>query len=90
MLQGFQKALQCLNNEWVPGRDPIERKEGLLVEEFAYMNAIQSARPRGMNVCPVRVDDEGMCAEEEGGLEDVLANWDYERGARPHLMYTVT
>jgi len=87
---GFQKALQCLNNEWVQGRDPIERKEGLLVEQYAYMNAVQTAQPRGMNIVPVAIDDEGMLATGKGGLQDVLENWDFNRGQRPHLMYTVT
>lgn len=31
-----------------------------------------------------------MVATGPGGLEDVLANWDYKKGRRPHLMYTVT
>jgi DNA-binding transcriptional MocR family regulator len=87
---GFSKALQCFNNEWSEGRDPVEEREGLLCEQFAYMNAIQAARPRGMNIAPVAIDDEGMMADGEGGLEDVLENWDFKKGKRPHMMYTVT
>jgi DNA-binding transcriptional MocR family regulator len=87
---GFSKTIQCFNNEWAEGRDPIEEKEGLLVEEFAYMNAIQTARPRGMNIVPVKLDDDGMMPFGPGGLEDVLENWDTNKGKRPHLMYTVT
>ena len=87
---GFAKAVDALVNEWVEGRDSISMKEGLLVEEFAYMNAIQAARPRGLNIVPVKVDEEGMTASGKGGLADVLANWDYAQGQRPHLIYTVT
>ena len=87
---GFAKALQTFNNEWTEGRDPIEEREGLLCEHYAYMNAIGAARPRGMNIVPVAIDDEGMLASGKGGLEDVLKNWDRGRGKRPHLMYTVT
>ncbi|KAL8820242.1 MAG: hypothetical protein Q9191_007557 [Dirinaria sp. TL-2023a] len=87
---GFAKTLDALTNEWVEGRDSITEKEGLLVEEFAYMNAIQAARPRGLNIVPVKLDDEGMTASGKGGLADVLANWDYAKGQRPHLIYTVT
>ena len=87
---GFSKAIQVLNNEWYEGHDPIEAKEGLLCEEYAYMGAIQTARPRGMNIVPVGIDDEGMRAEGQGGLRDVLENWDYGRGRLPHVMYTVT
>ncbi|KAK5151161.1 hypothetical protein LTR04_006665 [Oleoguttula sp. CCFEE 6159] len=87
---GFSKALQALSNEWSEEKDWIREREGLLVEEFAYMNAVQAARPRGLNIVPVAIDDEGMKATGKGGLEDVLKNWDYTRGKRPHLMYTVT
>lgn len=86
---GCSKALQCLNNEWVEG-DPIAEREGLLVEKYTYMNAIQAAVPRGMTITPVKIDDEGMVAAGPGGLEDVLENWDYSKGKRPHLIYTVT
>ena len=87
---GFSKAIQALSNEWSDGYDPVEAREGLLCEEYAYMNAIQTARPRGMNIVPVGIDNEGMRAEGPGGLRDVLENWDHRRGQIPHLMYTVT
>lgn len=61
-----------------------------MVEEFAYMNAIQTCRPRGMNIVPIKMDEEGMLASGPGGLEDVMANWNPKKGKRPHLMYTVT
>lgn len=53
------------------------------------MNAIQTARPRGLNIASVVVDGQGMLATGKGGLKDVLENWDFRRGRRPHLMYTV-
>ena len=87
---GFSKTIQCFNNEWSEGRDPVEEREGLLVEEFTYMNPVQSSLPRGMNIVPVLIDGQGMLAKGPGGLEDVLENWDFGRGKRPHLLYTVT
>lgn len=87
---GFAKTLEALTNVWSEEKSSVREKEGLLVEEFAYMNAIQAARPRGLNIAPVAVDDEGMCAQGPGGLLDVLENWDINRGKRPHLIYTVT
>ncbi|KAK8187289.1 aromatic amino acid aminotransferase 1 [Phyllosticta capitalensis] len=87
---GFSKALQAFSNEWAAGKDPVDEREGLLCEEFCYMNAIQGAIPRGLNIVPVKIDDEGMTAYGPGGLQDVLENWDFSRGKRPHLMYTVT
>ncbi|KAK3073788.1 hypothetical protein LTR53_004312 [Teratosphaeriaceae sp. CCFEE 6253] len=87
---GFSKVLAALTNEWSEEKDWIRDREGLLVEEFCYMNAIGAAKPRGLNIVPVGLDDEGMRAEGKGGLGDVLANWDVKKGKRPHLMYTVT
>nr|POE72778.1 aromatic amino acid aminotransferase c56e4.03 [Quercus suber] len=87
---GFSKVLQAFTNEWSEEKDWTRDREGLLVESFCYMNAVQTAKPRGLNIAPVAIDDEGMLAEGKGGLRDVLENWDYRKGKRPHLMYTVT
>ncbi|KIX09611.1 uncharacterized protein Z518_00691 [Rhinocladiella mackenziei CBS 650.93] len=87
---GFSKTIECFSNVWDEERDWIREREGILCEEFAYMNAIQAARPRGLNIVPVAIDDEGMMAHGPGGLEDVMAHWDKNKGKRPHLMYTVT
>ena len=87
---GFSKSLEALTNAWNEDRDWIGYKQGLLVEEFCYMNAIQAARPRGLNIVPVAIDDEGMKAHGKGGLFDVLDTWDESKGKRPHLIYTVT
>ena len=87
---GFAKSLEALTNPWDANRDWIREREGMLVEEYAYMNAVQAARPRGLNIVPVKIDDEGMAADGKGGLEDVLEHWDVGRGKRPHLIYTVT
>jgi len=87
---GFSKCLQAFTNEWSEEKDWVRDREGVLVEEFAYMNAVQGVTPRGLNVAPVGMDDEGMRALGPGGLKDVLENWDFKKGKRPHLMYTVT
>lgn len=87
---GFSKAIDVFTNVWDEQKDWIREKEGLLCEEFAYTNALQAARPRGLNIVPVKIDDEGMVAKGKGGLEDVLVNWDFNKGKRPHIMYTVT
>lgn len=72
---------------------PLSNREGLLCEEYAYMNAIQAVKPRGLNIVPVAMDAEGMLAHgHPRSLHNVLSNWDVERdgGKRPHIMYTVT
>ncbi len=87
---GFAKTIEALSDIWVEGQDRVEDQRGIVVEEFCYMNAIQTAKPRGLRIDPIKVDDEGMKVAGKGGLEDVLENWDKSKGKRPHLMYTVT
>lgn len=87
---GFFKVIELLTNPWMEDKDWIGDRQGILCEEFTYMNAIQTVLPRGLNVVPVATDVKGMKASGKGGLADVLENWDYSRGRRPHLMYTVT
>ncbi|KAF2798832.1 PLP-dependent transferase [Melanomma pulvis-pyrius CBS 109.77] len=87
---GLNKTLQAVSEEWSESHDPVNERPGLLVEEYCYMNAVQTAKPRGTNIVPVAIDDEGMMAKGKGGLEDVLDNWDFARGRRPHMIYTVT
>ena len=86
---GFAKAIEAFTNIWNPDRDWIQQREGVLCEEFAYMNAIQTVLPRGLNITGVVMDGQGMLASGKGGLQDVLENWDFRLGRRPHLMYTV-
>ncbi|RAL09191.1 PLP-dependent transferase [Aspergillus homomorphus CBS 101889] len=87
---GLSKAVEAFTTAWDPRRDYINQREGVLCEEFVFMNAIQTFQPRGVNVATVAVDTQGMLAHGKGGLADVLENWDFKKGRRPHLMYTIT
>lgn len=87
---GFSKTIEAFSNVWSAEKDNIHERESILCEEFTYMNAVQASRPRGLQIVPVKMDLEGMMPTGTGGLEDVLANWDFNKGKRPHLMYTVT
>ncbi|PWY86481.1 aromatic amino acid aminotransferase [Aspergillus sclerotioniger CBS 115572] len=87
---GFAKAIETFSSPWDPRRDWISQREGILCEEFVYMNAIQTVNPRGLNVVAVAIDAQGMLAYGKGGLADVLENWDFKKGRLPHLMYTIT
>jgi len=89
-MDGFAKTIEALSNTWSEEKDWVREREGILCEEFAYMVAMQTVIPRGLQVVPVRMDLEGMLPTGPGGLEDVLKNWDESKGKRPHLMYTVT
>ncbi|KAI9884186.1 MAG: hypothetical protein M1823_004025 [Watsoniomyces obsoletus] len=87
---GFAKSLDLLSDVWSEEKDWIRERPGMLVEEFAYMNAIQAAAPRGLQIVPITMDYVGMCSDGPGGLRDILSNWDETKGRRPHLLYTVT
>ena len=87
---GFSKAVELIVEPWVAGRDSDEERPAMLTELFIYMNAPNTAQPRGVRIVPVAVDSEGMMAQGPGGLQDVLDHWDLRTGRRPHFMYTVT
>ena len=87
---GFAKTIESLMNVWREGRDPTEEKQGMLVEEYFYSPPSVYVKPMGANIVPVKMDEGGMMATGKGGLEDVLENWDYTKGQRPHVIYTVT
>ncbi|KAH8664104.1 aromatic amino acid aminotransferase [Xylariales sp. PMI_506] len=87
---GMAKTLQLFTDIWVPGKNDIRERPGLLCEVFMYSTVVGQAAPRGVQAVPVEMDDEGMAVEGPGSLEDVLANWDDSKGKRPHLLYTVT
>ncbi|ANB11121.1 bifunctional 2-aminoadipate transaminase/aromatic-amino-acid:2-oxoglutarate transaminase [Sugiyamaella lignohabitans] len=84
---GMHKTLATLANDWSPARNDVSEREGLLVEKFCYMSAVDSAKFKGLNIVPVDIDYQGLLADS---LEFVLANWDYSIGKRPHLLYTVS
>ncbi|RAL61701.1 hypothetical protein DID88_002769 [Monilinia fructigena] len=87
---GFSKVVEALTNVWSEEKDWIRERPAILCEEFAFMTAVQSCRPRGIQVVPVKIDLQGMIPTGPGSLEDVLENWDESQGRRPHMMYTVT
>ncbi|KAL2862562.1 putative aromatic amino acid aminotransferase [Aspergillus lucknowensis] len=87
---GFSRVVEAFTNTWNPDRDWVHLRQGVICEEFVYMNAIQTFQPRGLNIAPVAMDAEGMLPHGPGGLLDVLQNWDYRNGRRPHVMYTIT
>lgn len=87
---GFSKTLETFVDPWSPETGDIRDRPGLLAETFMYGNIISQSKPRGVQIVPIKTDEGGMLATGPGSLEDVLANWDYSKGRRPHLMYSVT
>ncbi|KAJ2966579.1 hypothetical protein NUW58_g10632 [Xylaria curta] len=87
---GFSKVLDVFTNVWVEGKNDVRERPGLLVDVFMYPLILNQALPRGIQICPVEMDEGGMAPYSPGGLEDILANWDDAKGKRPHLLYTVS
>lgn len=87
---GFSKTMELFVDPWNPDKDDIRDRPGLLCETFVYANILGQSQPRGVQTVPVKADAGGMVANGPGSLNDVLENWDYSKGRRPHLLYTVT
>lgn len=59
--------------------------DGILTEEWTYPSACAGARPLGMHVVSVKIDDEGMSSED---LEQILSTWDEEaRGMKRFIFF---
>ncbi|KAF9784179.1 hypothetical protein IL306_008132 [Fusarium sp. DS 682] len=87
---GFSKVLQLLVDPWYEGVHPVAERPGMLCETFVFGNILTQARPLGVNIVPVEIDEEGMIVEGSGGLREVLENWNPRNGRLPHFLYTVT
>ncbi|KAL1852849.1 hypothetical protein Daus18300_012013 [Diaporthe australafricana] len=87
---GMAKTLELFVDPWSPETGDPRDQPGLLCETFVYGNVLSQAQPKGVQIVPVKADEGGMVATGPGSLDDVLTNWDYAKGRRPHLMYTVT
>ncbi|KAJ6262254.1 Aromatic amino acid aminotransferase [Drechslerella dactyloides] len=80
---GLSKALNILGDR--------ARGDKMLVEKYVYSGGPQTAAMLGIGIMPVEMDKEGMMADGDGGLREILDSWDTDNdGPRPHLMYTVT
>ncbi|POS80289.1 aromatic amino acid aminotransferase [Diaporthe helianthi] len=87
---GMAKTLELFVDPWSPETGDVRDRPGLLCETFMYANVLSQSQPKGVQIVPVKADDGGMVATGPGSLDDVLTNWDYSKGRRPHLLYTVT
>jgi aromatic amino acid aminotransferase I len=60
----------------------------MLSEQYTFSAAVETAKPMGVRVAGVPMDNEGLLPE---AMDDILSSWDVNaRGARkPHLLYTV-
>lgn len=83
---GFNKVLQTFTDEWIDGRSPTAERPAILAERFSYPGALQTALARGIQVVAVDIDECGIVPD---ALDHVLANWNWNLGRRPHLLYTV-
>ncbi|KAK6340957.1 hypothetical protein TWF696_009270 [Orbilia brochopaga] len=80
---GLAKALKILGEG--------ARGDKMLVEKYVYGGGPETAAAMGIGIVPVEMDKEGMMADGDGGLQEILESWDTVRdGPRPHLMYTIT
>lgn len=60
----------------------------LLTEQYTYPTMVEAARPLGVRIAAVSMDEYGLCAKS---LDEMLSNWDVtvRRGRKPFILYTV-
>ncbi|KAE8149778.1 pyridoxal phosphate-dependent transferase [Aspergillus avenaceus] len=65
-----------------------ERGDYIMMEEYTFASAQETALPMGLKVAPIKMDEEGLLPES---LDETLSNWDEAaRGARkPYVLYTI-
>ncbi|WPK27651.1 hypothetical protein PUMCH_005048 [Australozyma saopauloensis] len=61
----------------------VTRGDAILVEEFSFSSALETAHAQGVTTYPVQMDGEGVIPE---ALSEVLDNW---VGPKPKLFYTI-
>lgn len=65
------------------------RGDSMLMDEFAFSTALETAEPLGIKVVGVQIDEQGLLPES---MDEILSNWDpKEHGGtrKPHVLYTV-
>ncbi|KAJ5902787.1 Aromatic amino acid aminotransferase [Penicillium taxi] len=65
-----------------------ERGDYLMMEEYTFASAAETAFPLGVKPLAIAIDEQGLIPE---AMDDILSNWDVNaRGARkPHVLYTI-
>ncbi|KAJ5647086.1 Aromatic amino acid aminotransferase [Penicillium lividum] len=65
-----------------------ERGDYIMLEEYTFASAAETAWPLGLKALPLPIDEEGIVPE---AMDELLSNWDVKaRGARkPHVLYTI-
>lgn len=65
------------------------RGDAVLMDEFAFSTALETAEPLGIKVIGVAIDEQGLLPES---MDEMLSEWDPKQhnGTRkPHVLYTV-
>ncbi|KAJ5287275.1 Aromatic amino acid aminotransferase [Penicillium angulare] len=65
-----------------------ERGDYIMMEDYTFVSAAETAFPLGLKALAIPMDIEGLVPE---AWDEILSNWDVKaRGARkPHLLYTI-
>lgn len=65
------------------------RGDSVLMDEFAFSTALETAEPLGIKVVGVAIDEQGLLPES---MDEILSNWDpkeHNGTRKPHVLYTV-
>ena len=59
------------------------KSDSILVEEYSFSSALETANGQGINTIPVTMDEFGIIPEK---LEELMSRW---VGSKPKLLYTI-
>lgn len=65
------------------------RGDAVLMDEFAFSTALETAEPLGIKIVGVAIDEEGLLPES---MDEILSKWDpkeHNGTRKPHVLYTV-
>ena len=81
-MDDFAKTLKLFVNPWSDETELIENRLDILVEEFAYMAAVQAAASKGLQIVSVAMDHKGMRSEGPGdcSASSVIGTTAWARG----------
>lgn len=63
-----------------------DRGDAILTEAYTYSGAIEAAKPLGLRLVEVEIDDVGLSSQ---ALERLLSSWDHSEGLKPRVLYTI-
>jgi aromatic amino acid aminotransferase I len=63
-----------------------DRGGPILTEAYTYSGAIEAAKPLGLRLFGIEMDDVGLSSKAR---DQLLSLWDHSEGSKPRVLYTI-